>query len=118
MGQLWTAEMQADLERRQVIKEAPSPVDFLIVEPGFRDVLRGLLSFVVAAIRYRLHGGVESPWTLRQEIGFANTDHQLGPARVRQCEEWLDEELDFFEGSDRHNARSVGATIWQRSAAI
>ncbi len=97
MGQFWTAEMQADLERRQVIKEAPSPVDFLIVEPGFRDVLRGLLSFVVAAIRYRLHGGIESPWTLRQEIGFANTTRQLGLARVAEVDDWLDEELDFFE---------------------
>jgi hypothetical protein len=76
----------------------------LIVKPGFRDVLRGLLSFVVAVIRYRLLGGVDSPWTLRQEIGFANTNRQLGPARVAQVEEWLSDELDFFEASDRHNS--------------
>jgi hypothetical protein len=103
MGRVWTDEMQADLERWQAIEQAPSPVDFLIVEPGFRDVLRGLLSFVVAAIRYRTLGGVESPWSLHQEIGFANTNRQLGPARVAEVEEWLSDELDFFEASDRHN---------------
>jgi hypothetical protein len=104
VGRLWTDEIQTDLERWQDIKEAPSPVDFLIVEPSFRDVLRGLLSFVVAVIRYRLLGGAESPWTLRQEIGFANTDRQLGPARVSEVAEWLSDELDFFETSDQHNA--------------
>jgi hypothetical protein len=98
-------EMQADLESwRASEAEPPSPVDFLIVKPGFRDVVRGLLSFVVAAIRYRTLGGVESPWTLRQEIGFANTDRQLGPARVADVDAWLEEELDFYEASDRHNA--------------
>lgn len=96
-------EMQADLESWQAIEQAPIPVDFLIVEPSFRDVLRGLLSFVVAVIRYRIFGGAESPWNLRQEIGFKNTDRQLGPARVAQVEEWLSDELDFFEASDRHN---------------
>jgi hypothetical protein len=105
MGQRWTDEMQTDLERWQASEaEPPSPVDFLIIEPGFRDVLRGLLSFVVAVIRYRLLGGVESPWSLRQEIGFANTNRQLGTARVVEIEEWLSDELDFFETSDRHNA--------------
>ncbi len=104
MGQFWTAEMQADLERRQVIKEAPSPVDFLIVEPSFRDVLRGFLSFVVAAIRYRTLGGVESPWSLRQKIGFANTNRQLGSARIAEIEDWLEEELDFFEDVRRYHA--------------
>ncbi len=104
MGRLWTDEMQADLERWRAIEEAPSPVDFLIVEPSFRDVLRGLANYVFEAIRYRTLGGVESPWNLRQEIEFANTDRQLGPARVAEIEEWLSDELDFFEGSDRHNA--------------
>jgi hypothetical protein len=97
-------EMQVDLERWQAIEQAPSPVDFLIVEPDFSDVIRGLFSWVVAALRDRLLGGIESPWSLRQEIGFANTNRQLGPARVAEVEEWLSEELDFFEGSDRHNA--------------
>jgi hypothetical protein len=105
MGRVWTDEMQADLERwKASVEGVPSPLDFLIVEPSFRDVLRGLLSFVVAVIRYRTLGGVESPWTLRQEIGFANTNRQLGPARVAQVEEWLSDELDFFEASDRHNS--------------
>jgi hypothetical protein len=92
MAQQWTEKGQTD------------PVDFLIVEPSFPDVIRGLLSFVVAAIRYRLLGGVASPWSLRQEIGFANTNRQLGTARVVEIEEWLSDELDFFETSDRHNA--------------
>ena len=105
MGQLWTAEMQADLESwRASQAETSDPVDFLILKPGFRDVVRRLYNYVAAVIRCRLVGGIESPWTLRQEIGFANTDHQLGPARVKQCEEWLAEELPFFEASDRHNA--------------
>jgi hypothetical protein len=104
VGRLWTDEMERELQRWRVIEEASSPVDFLIVKPGFRDVLRGLLSFVVAAIRYRTLGGVESPWSLRQEIGFANTSRQLGPARLAQVEEWLSDELDFFESSDRHNS--------------
>ena len=105
MGQLWTDEMQADLEGRKASQaEESNPVDFLIVKPSFRDVLRGLVSYVFEAIRYRTIGGIESPWTLRQEIGFANTDRQLGPARVAQVEEWLSDELDFFDTSDRHNA--------------
>ncbi len=98
MGQWWTDEMQADLERWQANQvEAPSPVDFLIVEPSFRDVLRGLASYVFEAIRYRILGGIESPWTLRQEIGFANVDHQLGSTRIAEVDRWLDEELNFFE---------------------
>jgi hypothetical protein len=84
MAQQWTEKMQTD------------PVDFLIIEPSFRDVIRGLYNYVAAVIRYRLLGGVESPWTLRQEIGFANTNRQLGPARLAQVEEWLSDELDFF----------------------
>jgi len=105
MGQWWTDEMQADLERwRASEAEPPSPVDFLIVKPSFRDVVYGLYNCVAAVIRYRLLGEVESPWNLRQEIGFANTNRQLGPARVVEIEEWLSDELDFFEASDRHNA--------------
>ena len=104
MGQLWTDEMERELQRWQAIEEASSPVDFLIVEPSFRDVLRGLASYVFEAIRYRTLGGIESPWTLRQEIGFARVDYELGSARVAEVDNWLDEELDFFEGADRHNA--------------
>jgi hypothetical protein len=89
MAQQWTEKGQTD------------PVDFLIIEPSFRDVVRGLYKFVTAMVRYRTLGGAESPWTLRQEIGFANTNRQLGPARVAQVEEWLSDELDFFEASDR-----------------
>jgi hypothetical protein len=105
MGQLWMDEMQADLERWQASQaEASSPVDFLIVKPSFRDVVRGLYNYIAAVIRCRLLGEVESPWSLHQEIGFANTNRQLGPARVAEVDDWLDEELDFFETSDRHNA--------------
>ena len=97
MGRLWTDEMERELQRWQAIEEASSPVDFLIVEPSFRDVVRGFVAYLMAAIRYRLHGGIESPWTLRQETGFANTNRQLGPARIAEIEGWLEEELDFFE---------------------
>ena len=105
MGQLRTDEMEAELESWQALQEGTSdPVDFLIVEPSFRDVLRGLLSYVAAVVRYRLLDGIKSPWNLRQEIGFADADRRLGPARVAEVDDWLDEELDFFETSDRHNA--------------
>lgn len=98
MGRLWADEMQADLERwRANQAEVPSPVDFLIVKPSFRDVLRGLANYVIEAIRYRILGGTESPWNLRQEIGFASIEHGLGRTRVAEIEEWLEEELDFFE---------------------
>jgi hypothetical protein len=104
MGELWTDEMEAELERWRASEEASSPVDFLIVKPGFRDVVLGLYNYVAAVIRYRLLREVESPWSLRQEIGFSDTDRQLGPARVAAVEEWLSDELDFFETSDQHNA--------------
>ena len=104
MGRLWTDEMQADLERWRTSEGMPSPVDFLIVKTGFRDVVLGLAAYVTAAIRYRTLGGVESPWSLHQEIGFANTNRQLGPARVAEVDDWLDEELDFFEDLDCYRA--------------
>ena len=104
MGQLWTDEMERELRCWRTIEVAPSPVDFLIVESSFRDVLRGLLSFIVATIQYRTLGGIESPWSLRQEIGFAAVDHELGSARAAEVDDWLDEELDFFETSNRHDA--------------
>ena len=105
MGRLWTDEMQADLERWQASEGAPSPVDFLIIEPGFRDFVRGFANYVIEAIRYRILGGTESPWTLRQEIGFANVDYyQLGSARVAEVEDWLEEELDSFEDVECYRA--------------
>lgn len=105
MRRWWTDETQADLERGRASEAEPaSPVDFLILKPGFRDVVLGFAAYLMAAIRYGLLGGIESPWSLRQEIGFANTNRQLGPARVVEIEEWLSDELDFFETSDHHNA--------------
>jgi hypothetical protein len=100
--------MEADLQHWQAIEEeARNPDDFLIPDPNYRDVLRGLLNYVIAATRHRVLGGVGSPWTLRQEIGYANTARQLGPERIRECEEWLAEDLvedDPFEGVDCYNA--------------
>ena len=49
-------EMQADLERWQASEDAPSPVDFLIVEPSFRDVVRGFVAYLMAPSRYPRHG--------------------------------------------------------------
>jgi hypothetical protein len=94
MGQLWTDEMEADLERWQAIKaEAENPRDFLVARDiNMIDRLRGATLYVVLAIRHWAVGG-HKPWPLRQHVEVANTQRQLraDPVRQKEIEEWLRE---------------------------
>jgi hypothetical protein len=100
MGQLFTEEMQAELERWQAIEaEARNPVDCLIPSrPKLSDTLRGFARWFVAAIRYRTVGGWE-PLSLRRlarELIGRETerDYVLRP--------WTEEEnADFEKFCDR-----------------
>ena len=102
MGEMWTTEMQEELERWQAIKaEAEHPKDFLIPNPGLRDVFRGLAEYLAEAIKYWVLGGTEPPLPLKMLIDTANIHRQIGPARLKECEEWLRENPmvgDPFEG--------------------
>ena len=71
MGQLFTEEMQAELERWQAIEaEARNPVDCLIPSrPNLSATLRGFARWFVAAIRYRTVGGWE-PLRRRSSAAF------------------------------------------------
>jgi hypothetical protein len=90
MGRLWTEEMQADLERWQAIEEeAANPKDFLISHDiNMNDRLRGLARATVAALTYWTLGG-DKPLSLRLEIESANIRRQIGPARLKECREWI-----------------------------
>ena len=107
MGQLWTDEMQADLERWQAIEEeAANPKDFLIVHDiSMDDRLRGLARYAVEAITYWAVGGWK-PMPLRQQIETANINRQIGPERLAESKAFLKEEhepsdfddFDWFDG--------------------
>jgi hypothetical protein len=79
-------------ERWQAIQsEAAHPVDFLLaLDINLSDRFRGLARYVVDSITYRAVGGWK-PLALRQQIESANIERQIGPARLRDCEEWLKE---------------------------
>ena len=122
MGQLFTEEMQAELERWQAIEaEARNPVDCLIPSrPNLSDTLRGFARWFVAAIRYRTVGGweplslrrlarelmgretrkdyVERPWTPEEEADFAEFCDRIGepPSDPEWAAAMQDGELDFF----------------------
>ena len=103
MGELWTDERQTDLERLQAIKaeaEQP-PKDYLIADPDYRDVVVGIAQYLLAATRYWVLGGTERPLPLKMLIDSANVDRQIGPARLKECEEWMNANPmvgDPFEG--------------------
>ena len=103
MGQLWTEEMEAELERWQAIEEeAASPKDFLIARHiNMNDRLHGFAHYAAAGLRYWVVGGWR-PLPLRQQIDSANIDRQIGRERLAEIEAWLKEEpFDFFEDVDR-----------------
>jgi len=87
--------------REASVELADRPKDFLIADPGYRDVVVGLAHYIVAAIRYRVVGGWR-PLSLRLQIESANIRRQIGPARLKECAEWLEanpmEGEDLFEG--------------------
>lgn len=104
MGQLWTEEMEAELERWQAIEEeAANPKDFLIARNvNLNDRVRGLARYAAAAIRYWAVGG-SKPLSLSLRITCANIDRQrrADPVRQKECEEWLKADPmvgDPFEG--------------------
>ena len=122
MGQLFTEEMQAELERWQAIEaEARNPVDCLIPSrPNLSDTLRGFARWFVAAIRYRTVGGWEPlslrrlareligreaekdfvvrPWTPEENADFEKFCASIG--QMPTDREWAlamqDGEVDFF----------------------
>ena len=79
MGELWTHQMEREPQCWQASRDALGRVDFLITEPGFRDVLRGLADYIIAALRYRALGGYEYPWTFRNHIDWFNNRRLLEP---------------------------------------
>jgi hypothetical protein len=103
MGQLFTEEMQAELERWQAIEaEARNPVDCLIPSrPKLSDTLRGFARWFVAAIRYRTVGGWE-PLSLRRlarELIGRETEKNYVSAGVER--DWTaEEDADFLEFCD------------------
>ncbi len=102
MGERWTEEMQAELERWQAIEEeAANPKDFLIAHDiNMGDRLRGFGHYAVAVLRYWALGGWR-PLSLRLQIESANIRRQIGPARLKENREWLEANPmvgDPFEG--------------------
>jgi len=90
MGQLWTDEMQAELECWQDSKaEAENPKDFLVARDiNLIDRLRGLARYAVAVLSYWVFG-VSKPLPLRMLVELANIDRLRDPARQKECEEWM-----------------------------
>ncbi len=131
MGQLFTEEMQAELERWQAIEaEARNPVDCLIPSrPKLSDTLRGFARWFVAAIRYRTVGGweplslrrlareligreaekdfVERPWTAEEDADFAEFVASIGvmPSDPEWAEAMQDGEIDFFSNNPFYNVK-------------
>ena len=131
MGQLFTEEMQAELERWQAIEaEARNPVDCLIPSrPNLSDTLRGFARWIVAAIRYRTVGGWEPlslrrlareligreaekdfvvrPWTPEEDADFEKFCASIGetPSDPAWAEAMEDGELDFFSNDPFHGVK-------------
>ncbi len=98
MRQLWTREMEAELQRWQAIEEeAANPKDFLVAHDiNLNDHLRGLVRYAVAAIRHRILGGWE-PLFPRQQIESANIQRHLGPERLVEIAAFIHEPFAFSE---------------------
>jgi hypothetical protein len=131
MGQLFTEEMQAELERWQAIEaEARNPVDCLIPSrPKLSDTLRGFARWFVAAIRYRTVGGweplslrrlareligreaekdyVERPWTAEEDADFAEFVASIGvmPSDPEWAAAMENGEVDFFNNDPFYNVK-------------
>jgi hypothetical protein len=131
MGQLFTEEMQAELERWQAIEaEARNPVDCLIPSrPKLSDTLRGFARWFVAAIRYRTVGGWEPlslrrlareligreterdyvlrPWTEEENADFEKFCASIGemPSDPEWAAAMEDGEVDFFNNDPFHGVK-------------
>ena len=107
MGQKWTDEMQTNLERWQASEDVshtvePAPID---AEPFvFRDILRGLAMYFVAAVRHRVFRGAPPVWSLAEQCDFARWRRRVGEPNTPEIEEWLEGDLDIFEDLECFNA--------------
>ena len=101
MGQVWTGEMQADLERWQAsLNEAEviaaDPIDTERFQLG--DILRGFASYCAAVIRHKVLRGARPVWSLADEIDYARFCRRLGESPDPEVEERIEGELDIFAG--------------------
>lgn len=80
MGQLWTDEMQAELERWQTSPdraEATSTTATGLETLHVSDVLRGLAAYSVAIIRHKFLRCAPPVWSLAQAIDYAGFCRRL-----------------------------------------
>jgi hypothetical protein len=100
MGQRWTDEMQADLERWQASLEGAKAT--LTMETGSQtlhvsDVLRGLAAYCVSVVRHRVLRGAPPLWSLAQSIDYAAFTRRLGEADP-YTKEWFERDLGILDG--------------------
>ena len=96
MDERWTNEVEEHWQA--IFEEAANPKDCLTAHDiNWNERRRGLVRSTVAAITYRTLGG-DKPLSLRLEIESANIHRQIGPARLKECEDWLKEEPFFVSG--------------------
>jgi hypothetical protein len=107
MGQLWTNEMQAELERWQASlneAEVTSTTATGLETLHVSDVLRGLATYCVAAIRHKVLRGARPVWSLADEISYAGFLRRLHQTLDPEIEALIEAELDIFEDVDCYNA--------------
>jgi len=107
MGQLWTDEMQSDLERWQASPEGAEAT--LTTATGSEtlhvsDVLRGLAAYCVSVIRHKVLRGAPPLWSLAQSIDYSAFCRRLGEPVDPETKEWIERDLDIFEGMKMYNA--------------
>jgi hypothetical protein len=101
MGQRWTDEMQADLERWQASPdkaEATSTTATGSEALHVSDVLRGLAAYSVSVIRYKFLYGAPPVWSLAQAIDYAGFCRRLGEPLDPETKEWIEKDLDILGG--------------------
>jgi hypothetical protein len=106
MGQMWTDEMQADLERWQASldeSEATSTTATDMETLHVCDVLRGLAAYCIAVIRHKFPRGAPPVWSLAQEIDYATFTRRLREPLDPEIEALIDADLNIFEGVKCYN---------------
>jgi hypothetical protein len=103
MGQTWTDQMQAELERSQASPDkadATSTTATGVETLHVTDVLRGLATYCVAVIRHKFLRGAPPVWSLAQEIDYARFCRELNSPLEPKFEKWIDTDLEIFEDVD------------------
>ena len=100
MGQMWTDEMQARLERSQAYESVSDtlqagPIDS--TDLRLCDVLRGTLAYVFGIVRRRVTRTSLLSWSLAHQIDYARFERKLMEASSPEVEEWLATDLDIFQ---------------------